>query len=175
MGFSSWAIFCLKSLSWIPWNLSICYISFHEKKIPNDAVTLQCQSQFTQKMWIDLYNECYGMTSFMDFMWCIKAWNGSGVVTSKAIACTRDGLLLPRTKSPVICLRPGRPIMATGRQPVCQVLHSFPLVHPSRLLIIANVLSSGWAADLAVPILHKIPKQCSSEALFVQYVVGATK
>ena len=119
--------------------------------------------------------KCNGMTSFMDFMWCIKAWNGSGVVTSKAIACTRDGLLLPRTKSPVICLRPGRPIMATGRQPLCQVLHSFPLVHPSRLLIIANVLSSSWAADPAVPILHKIPKQCSSEALFVQYVVGATK
>ena len=51
------------------------------KKTPNDAVTLQRQSQFTPKMkanavpcllsslvWIDQYNECSGMTSFMEFM-----------------------------------------------------------------------------------------------------------
>ena len=52
------------------------------KKTPNDAVTQQCQSQFTPKMkanavprllsslvWIDQYNECNGMTSFMEFMY----------------------------------------------------------------------------------------------------------
>ena len=51
------------------------------KKTPNDAVTPQRQSQFTPKMkanavprllsslaWIDHYNECNGMTSFMEFM-----------------------------------------------------------------------------------------------------------
>ena len=51
------------------------------KKTPNDAVTPQRQSQFTAKMkanavprllsslvWIDQYNECNGMTSFMEFM-----------------------------------------------------------------------------------------------------------
>ena len=51
------------------------------KKTPNDAVTPQCQSQFTPTMkanavprllsslvWIDQYNECNGMTSFMEFM-----------------------------------------------------------------------------------------------------------
>ena len=67
--------------SWIPWNLSFYYILFHEKKAPNDAVTPQRQSQFTPKMkanavprllsslvWIDQYNECNGMTSFMEFM-----------------------------------------------------------------------------------------------------------
>ena len=55
--------------------------SFHEKKTPNDAVTPQCQSQLTSKMkgnavprllsslvWIDQYNQCNGMTSFMEFM-----------------------------------------------------------------------------------------------------------
>ena len=68
-------------LSWIPWNLSFRYILFHEKKTSNDAVTSQCQSQFTPKMkanavlrllsslvWIDPHNECNGMTSFMKFM-----------------------------------------------------------------------------------------------------------
>ena len=50
-------------------------------KIPNDAVTPLRQSQFTPKMkanavprllsslvWIDHYNECNGMTSFIEFM-----------------------------------------------------------------------------------------------------------
>ena len=68
-------------ISWIPWNLSFRYILFHEKKTPNDAVTSQCQSQFTPKMkanavprllsslvWIDQYNQRNGMTSFMEFM-----------------------------------------------------------------------------------------------------------
>ena len=67
--------------SWTPWNLSFRYILFHEKKTQNDAVTPQRQSQFTPKMkanaiprllssvvWIDQYNECNGMTSFMEFM-----------------------------------------------------------------------------------------------------------
>ena len=53
--------------SWIPWNLSFRYI--------------HCTGQFTPKMkanaiprllsslaWIDQYNECNGMTSFMEFM-----------------------------------------------------------------------------------------------------------
>ena len=51
------------------------------RKTPNDAVTPQRQSQFTPKMKanavprllsslvrIDHYNECNGMTSFMEFM-----------------------------------------------------------------------------------------------------------
>ena len=51
------------------------------KKTPNDAVTPRRQSQFTPKtkanavprllsslVWIDQYNECNGMTSFMEFM-----------------------------------------------------------------------------------------------------------
>ena len=51
------------------------------KKTPNSAVTPQRQSQFTPKMkanavplllsslvWIDQYNECNGMKSFMEFM-----------------------------------------------------------------------------------------------------------
>ena len=51
------------------------------KKTPDDSVTPQRQSQFTPKMkanavprllsslvWIDQYNECNGMTSFMEFM-----------------------------------------------------------------------------------------------------------
>ena len=51
------------------------------KKTPNDAVKPPHQSQFTPKMkanavprllsslvWIDQYNKCYGMTSFMEFM-----------------------------------------------------------------------------------------------------------
>ena len=55
---------------WIPW-----------KKTPNDAETPQCQSQFTPKtkanallrllsslVWIDQYNECNGMISFMEFI-----------------------------------------------------------------------------------------------------------
>ena len=50
------------------------------KKTPNDAVTPQRQSQFTPKMkanavprllsslvWIDQYNECNRVTSFMEF------------------------------------------------------------------------------------------------------------
>ena len=53
------------------------------KKTPNDAVTPQRQSQFTPKMkanavprllsslvWIDHYDECNGMTSFMEFLCC---------------------------------------------------------------------------------------------------------
>ena len=76
MGLTS-SVYC----SWIPWKLSFRYILFHEKKTPNDAVTPQRQSQFTPKMkanavprllsslvWIDQYNECIGMTSFMEFM-----------------------------------------------------------------------------------------------------------
>ena len=68
-------------ISWIPWKLSFRYVVFHEKRTPNDAVTPQHQSQFTPKMkanavlrllsslvWIDQYNECNGMTSFMEFM-----------------------------------------------------------------------------------------------------------
>ena len=59
----------------IPWH----FISW--KKTPNDAVTPQWQSQFTPKMkanavlrllpslvWIDQYNECNRMTSFLEFM-----------------------------------------------------------------------------------------------------------
>ena len=60
-----------KSNTWIPWKLSFRYILFHEKKnTPNNAVTPQCQSQFTPKMkanavprllsslvWIVQYNE----------------------------------------------------------------------------------------------------------------------
>ena len=55
----------------------LCFISW--RKTPNDAMTPQCQSQFTPKMkanavppllsslvWIDPYNECNGMTSFME-------------------------------------------------------------------------------------------------------------
>ena len=66
---------------WIPWKSSFRYILFHKKKTPNDAVMPQRQSQFTPKMkanavsrllsslvWIDHYNECNGMTSFMEFM-----------------------------------------------------------------------------------------------------------
>ena len=69
------------SRAWISWNLSFRYILFHEQKAPNDAVTPQLQSQFTPKMkanavprllsslvWIDQYNECNGMTGFMEFM-----------------------------------------------------------------------------------------------------------
>ena len=54
------------------------------KEAPNDAVTPQRQSQFTPKMnanavprllsslvWIDQYNECNGMTHFMEFMICM--------------------------------------------------------------------------------------------------------
>ena len=57
------------------------------KKTPNDAVTPQRQSQFTPKMkanvvlrllsslvWIDQYNECYGTTSFMEFMCRQRSW-----------------------------------------------------------------------------------------------------
>ena len=57
------------------------------KKTPNDAVTPQRQSQFTPKMkanavprllsslvWIDQYNECSGMTSFIESMkFCIPS------------------------------------------------------------------------------------------------------
>ena len=57
-------------MSWIPWNLSFRYVSFHEKKkTPNNVVTPQTHSQFTPKMkvnavlhllsslvWIDQYN-----------------------------------------------------------------------------------------------------------------------
>ena len=59
----------------------IRYIIIHEKKTPNDAVTPQRQSRFTPKMkanavprllsslvWIDQYNECNGMTSFIESM-----------------------------------------------------------------------------------------------------------
>ena len=58
---------------------------FMKIKTPNDAVTPQCQSQFTPKMkanavsrllsylvWIDQYNECNGLTSFMEFMVCVS-------------------------------------------------------------------------------------------------------
>ena len=58
---------CISWKSWIPWNLSFRYI--------------HCTGQFTPKMkanaeprllsslvWIDQYNECTRMTSFMEFM-----------------------------------------------------------------------------------------------------------
>ena len=58
------------------------------KKTPNDAVTPQRQSQFTPKIkanaiprllsslvWIDQYNECNGMTSFVEFMLYLAEWN----------------------------------------------------------------------------------------------------
>ena len=64
--------------TWIPWNLSFHYILFHEKRL---QAMLWRQSQFTPKMkanavprllsslvWIDQYNECDGMTTFMEFM-----------------------------------------------------------------------------------------------------------
>ena len=57
------------------------------KKTPNNAVTPQRQSQFTPKMkanavprllsslmWIDQYNECNGMTSFVEFMAREHSW-----------------------------------------------------------------------------------------------------
>ena len=60
---------------------------FMKKKTPNDAVTPQCQSQFTPKMkanavprllsslvWIDHYDECNWMTSFMEFVICRNAY-----------------------------------------------------------------------------------------------------
>ena len=63
-------------------NLSFRYISFQETKTLSGAVTPQRQSQFTPKMkanaeprllsslvWIDQYNECEGLTSFMEFTW----------------------------------------------------------------------------------------------------------
>ena len=59
--------FLMKMMTWIPRNLSFHYI--------------HCSGQFTPKMtanaeprllsslvWIDQYNECNGMTSFMEFM-----------------------------------------------------------------------------------------------------------
>ena len=61
--------------------MSFCYILFRGKKTPKDALTPQRQSQFTPKMkanavqrllsslvWIDQYNECKGMASFMEFI-----------------------------------------------------------------------------------------------------------
>ena len=71
-----------EGLTWIPWKLSFCYISFHEKIFQMMLWHLsQRQSQFTPKMkanavphllsslvWIDQCNECNVMTSFMEFM-----------------------------------------------------------------------------------------------------------
>ena len=67
--------------TWIPWNLSFHYIFISLKRTPNDAVTPLRQSQFTPKMkanavprllsslvWIDQYNQCNGLTSFMEFI-----------------------------------------------------------------------------------------------------------
>ena len=61
--------------------LVVPYILLHKKRLPNDAVTPQCQSQFMPKMKanvvprllsslvrIDQYNQCNGMTIFMEFM-----------------------------------------------------------------------------------------------------------
>ena len=63
----------------IPLHFILC------KKTPNDALTPQRQSQFTPKMKanavphllsplvrIDQYNECNGMTSFMEFMYTLE-------------------------------------------------------------------------------------------------------
>ena len=69
--------------TWIPCNLSFRYNLFHEKKkTPSDAVTPQRQGQFTPKMkanaiprllsslvWIDQYNECNRMITFIEFIW----------------------------------------------------------------------------------------------------------
>ena len=85
------APFCMgqessKWFSWIPWNFSFLYISFHEKKkTPNNALTPQCQ--FTPKMkanavphllsslvWIDHYSECNGMMSLMDELTATWTW-----------------------------------------------------------------------------------------------------
>ena len=94
----SWAvqnIFCIHDTDIMPWNLSFRHILFLEikKKTPNDIVTPQCQSQSTPKMkanavlhmlsslvWIDHYNECNGMTSFMEFVQCTNSgiWLGEG-------------------------------------------------------------------------------------------------
>ena len=62
------------------------------KKSPNDAVTPQRQRKFTPKMkanavlrllsslvWIDQYNQCNGMTSFMEFM----QWWWQDVISSR--------------------------------------------------------------------------------------------
>ena len=73
--------------SWITWNSSFHYILFRTKKTPNDAVTIQRQSQFTPKMkanfgvnwlWHCDVTSSYGvffheikyngMTGFMEFM-----------------------------------------------------------------------------------------------------------
>ena len=58
------------------------------KKTPNDAVIPQRQNQFAPKIkakavplllsslvWIDQYNECYGMTNFLEFMNCTSSMN----------------------------------------------------------------------------------------------------
>ena len=68
------------------------------KKRPNNAVTPQRQSQFTPKMkanvvprllsslvWIDQYNECNGMTSFMEFM--------SRALSDKSVAMVTEAKL----------------------------------------------------------------------------------
>ena len=71
--------FCHNVMNFMKLVIPLRFISW--KKTPNDAVTPQRQSQFTPKMkanavprllsslvWIDQYNECNGMTSFVKFM-----------------------------------------------------------------------------------------------------------
>ena len=63
---------------------SVTFYFRKKKKTPDDAVTPLRQSQFTPKMkanavprllsslvWIDHYNECNGMTTFMEFMFIV--------------------------------------------------------------------------------------------------------
>ena len=74
------------------------------KKTPNDAVTPQRQSQFTPKMkanavphllsslvWIDQYNECNRMTSFMEFMFGPWEWFVQTISWLKATATNING------------------------------------------------------------------------------------
>ena len=69
------------------------------KKTHNDAVTPQRQSQFTPKMkanavprllsslvWIDQYNECNRMTSFMELMYWVPPLLGINII--RDLLCT---------------------------------------------------------------------------------------
>ena len=84
----------VQHLSWITWSLSFRYILFHEQSLQMMLWHLNGRVNSHQKIkanavsrllsslvWIDLYNECNGMTSFMEFMWivndsgCSTCWN----------------------------------------------------------------------------------------------------
>ena len=83
------------------------------KKTPNDAVTQQRQSQFAPKMkanvvlcllsslvWIDRYNECNGMTCFMEFMiQAIYLTSQAYPVKNLSSQLTHEKLTLKLTKS----------------------------------------------------------------------------